>query len=124
MTAMPTILIVDDDAAVRGILLDLLSESYECNTASMAEQALQYLEIEDYDVVLTDLAMPGLTGIELLKQVKVKDLNTPVILISGKAREEDHESLMKLGAFAYLTKPFSLDEIESVVQRAVAQNGR
>ena len=124
MTPMPTILIVDDDAAVRGILLDLLSENYECNTASTAEQALQYLEIEDYDVVLTDLAMPGLTGIELLKRVKVKELNTPVILISGKAQEEDHESLMKLGAFAYLKKPFSLDEIESAVQRAVAQNGR
>jgi len=123
MAAMPTILIVDDDAAVRGILLDLLSENYECNTASTAEQALQYLEMEDYDVVLTDLAMPGLTGIELLKRVKLKDLNTPVILISGKTQEEDHESWMQLGAFAYLTKPFSLDEIESVVQRAVAQNG-
>jgi DNA-binding NtrC family response regulator len=124
MTAMPTILIVDDDAAVRGILLDLLSENYECNTASTAEQALQYLEIEDYDVVLTDLAMPGLTGVELLKRVKLKDLNTPVILISGKTQEENAESLMELGAFAYLTKPFSLDEIESVVQRAVAQDGR
>jgi len=124
MTAMPTILIVDDDAAVRGILLDLLSENYECNTASTAEQALQYLEIEDYDVVLTDLAMPGLTGVELLKRVKLKDSNTPVILISGKMQEEDQESLMNLGAFAYFTKPFSLDEIESVVQRAVAQDGR
>jgi len=124
MTAMPTILIVDDDAAVRGILLDLLSENYECNTASTAEQALQYLEIEDYDVVLTDLAMPGLTGVELLKRVKLNDSNTPVILISGKMQEEDQESLMNLGAFAYFTKPFSLDEIESVVQRAVAQDGR
>jgi len=119
---MPTILIVDDDAAVRGMLLDLLSENYECNTASTAEQALQYLEIENYDVVLTDLAMPGLTGIELLKRIKLKDLSTPVILISGKPQEEDHESLMQLGAFAYLTQPFALDEIESVVQRAVAQN--
>jgi len=119
---MPTILIVDDDASVRGILFDLLSENYECNTASTAEQALQYLEIETYDVVLTDLAMPGLTGVELLKRVQLKDLDTPVILISGKAREEDHESLMNLGAFAYISKPFQLDEIESVVQRAVAQN--
>jgi DNA-binding NtrC family response regulator len=124
MTAMPTILIVDDDAVVRGILMDLLSENYECNTASTAEQALQYLEIEEYDAVLTDLAMPGLTGVELLKRVQLKDLNTPVILISGKAQEEVQASLMELGAFAYLTKPFSLDEIESVVQGAVAQNGR
>src|SRR5207247_4436335 len=120
---MPTILIVDDDAAVREILVDLLSENYECNTASTAEQAIQYLEMETYDAVLTDLAMPGLTGVEILKRVRLKDLNTPVIIISGKAQEEDNESLINLGAFAYLTKPFRLDEIEFIVQRAVAQSG-
>jgi len=119
---MPTILIVDDDAAVREILVDLLCENYECNTASTAEQALQYLEIENYDAVLTDLAMPGLTGVEILKRIRLKDLNTPVIIISGKPQEEDPQSLLNLGAFAYLTKPFRLDEIESVVQRAVAQH--
>ncbi len=119
---MPAVLIVDDDASVRGILFDLLSENHECNTASTAEQALQYLEIEDYDVVLTDLAMPGLTGVELLKRVQLKDLDTPVIIISGKASDEEQETLMKLGAFAYLMKPFQLDEIEQTVQRALTQN--
>ena len=116
---MPTILIVDDDAAIRGILFDVLSEKYDCNTASTAEQALQYLEIENYDAVLTDIAMPGLTGIELLKRVQLKDLDTPVILISGKGNEQDQESLIRLGAFAYITKPFSLDEIEQTVERAI-----
>ena len=116
---MPTILIVDDDDAIRGILFDVLSEKYDCNTASTAEQALQYLEIENYDAVLTDIAMPGLTGIELLKRVQLKDLDTPVILISGKGNEQDQESLIRLGAFAYITKPFSLDEIEQTVERAI-----
>lgn len=119
---MPTILIVDDDAAVRGILYDLLSEKYECNTASMAEEALQYLEVEKYDAILTDLAMPGLTGVELLKRVQQTDLETPVILISGRGTEQDPEDLIELGAFAYVTKPFNLDEIEEVVERAVGQN--
>ena len=120
MAVMANILIVDDDDAVRGILLDLLSDRYECNTASTAEEAFQYLEMEDYDAVLTDIAMPGLTGVELMKRIQLKDLATPVILISGKNDEQDSESLMKLGAFAYLHKPFSLDEIEYVVDRAVA----
>ena len=117
---MPTLLIVDDDAAIRGILYDLLSDSYECHTASMAEEAFQYLEVEHYDAIITDIAMPGLTGVELLKRVQLRDESTPVILISGKGTEHDRRSLLDLGAFAYVTKPFNLDEFEQVVQRAVA----
>ena len=121
---MANVLIVDDDDAVRGILLDLLSDRYQCNTASTAEEAFQYLEIENYDAVLTDIAMPGLTGVELMKRVQLKDLDTPVILITGKNDEQDSEALIKLGAFAYLNKPFSLDEIEYLVDRAVSsRNG-
>jgi len=124
MPSMANVLIVDDDDAVRGILLDLLSDRYQCNTASTAEEAFQYLEIENYDAVLTDIAMPGLTGVELMKRVQLKDLDTPVILISGKNDEQDSEALIKLGAFAYLSKPFSLDEIEYIVGRAVgSRNG-
>ena len=118
---MPTILIVDDDATIRGILFDLLSETYECNTASRAEEALQYLDVEDYDAVLTDIAMPGLSGIELLTRIQDRGLATPVILISGKGGEADGRMLLSLGAFAYIPKPFNLVEIEQVVERAVAQ---
>jgi DNA-binding NtrC family response regulator len=117
---MPTLLIVDDDAAIRGMLYDLLREQYECNTASSAEEAFQFLEVEHYDAIITDIAMPGLTGVELLKRVQLRDENTPVILISGKGNEQDPKSLIALGAFAYLSKPFDLAEIEQVVERAVA----
>lgn len=119
MGRMANILIVDDDDAVRAILLDLLSEQYLCNTASTAEEAFQYLEIENYDAVVTDIAMPGLTGIELLKRIQLKDLQTPVILISGKNGEQDPIALQQLGAFAFVSKPFALDEIEYLVARAV-----
>jgi DNA-binding NtrC family response regulator len=119
---MANILIVDDDDAVRGILLDLLSERYECKTASTAEEAFQYLEIENYAAVLTDISMPGLTGADLLKRIQLKDLDTPVILISGKDDEQDREALMKLGAFAYMHKPFRLEEIEYIVERAVGSD--
>jgi two-component system response regulator AtoC len=117
---MPTLLIVDDDAAIRGMLYDLLSGKYECNTASSAEEAFQYLEVQHYDAILTDIAMPGVTGVELLKRVQLRDEDTPVILISGKGSEQDNESLLALGAFAYVTKPFTLKEIERVVERALA----
>jgi DNA-binding NtrC family response regulator len=116
---MPTILIVDDDDAIRGMIFDLLSDRYECNTASMAEEALQYIEVESYDAILTDIAMPGLTGVELLQKIQETHPATPVILISGKGSEQDPEALMELGAFAYVTKPFNLDELEEVVERAV-----
>jgi DNA-binding NtrC family response regulator len=104
------------------MLFDLLSEKYDCNTASMAEEALQYIEVEKYDAILTDIAMPGLTGVELLKKIQEHDSATPVILISGKGSEQDPQALIDLGAFAYVTKPFSLDEIEDVVERAVQQS--
>src|SRR5712691_9325862 len=123
-TPMPTLLIVDDDAAIRGVLYDLFSDRYECHTASMAEEAFQYLEVEHYDAVLTDIAMPGLTGVELLKRVQLRDEDTPVILISGKGNEQDSKSLLALGAFAYVTKPFNLDEIERVVERALERKPR
>ena len=118
---MPTLLIVDDDDAIRGMLYDLLCEQYECNTASSADEAFQYLEVEHYDAIITDIAMPGITGVELLKRVQLRDEETPVILISGKSSEQDSKSLLALGAFAYVTKPFSLDEIEQVVQRALTR---
>jgi len=116
---MPTLLIVDDDDAIRGMLFDLLSDRYECSTASMAEEALQYVEVEKYDAILTDIAMPGLTGVELLKKIQENHSATPVILISGKGSEQDPQALIEMGAFAYVTKPFNLDEIEEVVERAV-----
>ena len=116
---MPTILIVDDDAVIRGMLYELFSEKYDCHTASTADEAFQYLEVENYDAILTDIAMPGLTGIELLKRVQLRDSETPVILISGKGNEQDPEQLVDLGAFAYVSKPFKLIEIEEVVAQAV-----
>jgi DNA-binding NtrC family response regulator len=118
---MLPILLVDDDDAVRGILFDLLSSEYECHTASTAEQAAQYLEVEQYGAVLTDIAMPGLNGVDLLRRVQQRSPSTPVILISGKGSEEDGEKLISMGAFAYVTKPFKVEEIERLVAQAVQQ---
>ena len=119
---MATLLIVDDDTLIRDTLHEFLSENHECHTADRAEQALSYLEVERYDAVITDVSMPGLTGREILMYVQNQHPTTPVIVISGKPDGADGKSLVEMGAFAYLTKPFQLDEIEEIVTRAIAQH--
>ncbi|MGH9968201.1 MAG: response regulator [Pyrinomonadaceae bacterium] len=116
---MATILIVDDDNRIRETLNELLAETHECHTADRAEQALAYLELQNYDAVLTDIAMPGLSGREILKCTQEHHPATPVIVISGDANEYAAKELIAMGAFAYLTKPFHLDEVEDTVNRAI-----
>lgn len=118
---MPRVLIVDDNAAVRGILYDLLAETFECVTAGSAEEALQRMEFECYEAIITDIGLPGESGIELLKRVRIQNLDTSVIFISGEESEEQTERLMSLGAFAFIKKPFDLAEVEEVIRRAITE---
>jgi two-component system response regulator AtoC len=119
---MATLLIVDDDSLIRDTLHELFSSSHECHTADRAEQALAYLDMETYDAVITDISMPGLSGREILKYIQAKHPATPVIVISGRPDEADGEGLTQMGAFAYFTKPFKLEEIEDAVVRAIARH--
>lgn len=119
---MATLLIVDDDALIRETLHELFSNDHECHSADRAEQALAYLDIENYDAVITDISMPGLSGREILKYVLAKQPSTPVIVISGKPDDPEGESIVRMGAFAYITKPFQLDDIEDAVTRAIARH--
>ena len=121
---MPLILVVDDDEAIRDTLYELLSEQYLCQTAETAEKALARLEVDSYDVVLTDISMPGLSGLELLGHVRQKYPETPVIVISGISDQEHAKGLIKLGAFDYLLKPFRLEIVEKSVKRAVEYRRR
>ncbi len=116
---MPRILVVDDDETIRDTLYELLSEDYLCLTAETGEKALARLEADDYDAVLTDISMPGLSGLELLGHVRQKFPHTPVIVISGIGDQEHARGLIKLGAFDFLLKPFSLDVVEKSVKRAI-----
>jgi DNA-binding NtrC family response regulator len=116
---MAEILIVDDDDVIRDTLYELLSETYVCQTAETAEKALARLKAGSYDVVLTDISMPGLSGLELLGQVLRHYPKTPVIVVSGISDQEHAEGLIKLGAFDYLLKPFRLEVVETSVKRAL-----
>lgn len=116
---MAAVLIVDDDEVVRDTLFDLFSEQHLCHAAPSVESALAFMDVESYDVVLTDISMPGLSGLELLGIVRQRQPDVPVIIISGIDDRAHAEGLIKLGAFDYILKPFRLEEVEASVGRAV-----
>ena len=116
---MAAILIVDDDDTIRDTLYELFSEEHLCHVANTAEKALSFLREQSYDVVLTDISMPGLSGVELLGTVRQRQPDTPVIIISGIGDETHAEGLKRLGAFDYILKPFTLDVVETSVARAL-----
>jgi DNA-binding NtrC family response regulator len=118
---MADVLIVDDDDVIRETLLELLEGNYQCQEASTAEEALRKLQAQRFDVVLTDISMPGLSGAELLQRARELYPETPVIIMSGLSDQEQAHSLMSLGAFDYLLKPFRLEVVEESVKRAVEQ---
>lgn len=116
---MASILVVDDEEAIRDILYETLASDHTCHAADAAETALEYLDTERYDVVLTDVSMPGLSGLELLGQIRQRQPDTPVIIISGISDLEFVRGLIQMGVFHYLMKPFRLEDIEQSVIRAV-----
>jgi two-component system, NtrC family, response regulator PilR len=119
---MAAILIVDDDDAVRDVLYDLFSDHHMCHAAATAEQALAFLRDQTYDTVLTDISMPGLSGVELLSILRREQPETPVVVISGIGDRTHAEGLIKLGAFDFILKPFRLESVEQSVARALDQS--
>jgi DNA-binding NtrC family response regulator len=118
---MATLLIVDDDEVIRSSLFELLSEEHLCHTAASAEEALKRLESQDYDLIITDVSMPGMSGEDLLGFIKVYTPRTPVIFISGATGRMGSEELLVKGGVDYLLKPFRLEEIEERVARALGR---
>lgn len=113
------ILIVDDEREITEILSDLLSEEYECKTANSAEDALERLAESDVHLVISDITMPGMSGLEMIPLVKRVSPNTVVVMISGMQTVESAIGALRLGAFDYLMKPFDLRQVEAVVKRAL-----
>jgi len=118
---MATLLLIDDDNVIRQMLDALFSSQHECHTADRAEQALEYLQLQKYDVVITDVSMPGLGGVEILQRIKAQHDGTPVIVISGRP-DQYKDAVLEMGAFAFLAKPFPLSAIEESVAKAIAES--
>ena len=118
-TASPRILIVDDEVEITEILADLLSEDYQCVRAGSAEQALSQLTDNQFQLVISDITMPGMSGLEMIPHVKELSPETVVVMISGMQTVESAIGALRLGAFDYLMKPFDLRQVEAVVKRAL-----
>jgi putative nucleotidyltransferase with HDIG domain len=118
-TVSPRILIVDDEVEITEILADLLSEDYECLKAGSAEDALVRLSEGQFQLVISDITMPGMSGLEMIPHVKQLSPETVVVMISGMQTVESAIGALRLGAFDYLMKPFDLRQVEAVVKRAL-----
>ena len=122
MPATPTILVVDDEEAVRRPLArNLVSAGYEVREASSADEALRMLSAADMDLLITDIRMPGMDGIELLRRAKVTSPDLEVIVVTAYATVETAVEAMKLGARDYLTTPFSREEVLLRVERVLRE---
>jgi putative nucleotidyltransferase with HDIG domain len=118
-TASPRILIVDDEVEITEILADLLSDDYKCLKAASAEQALDLLGQNQFQLVISDITMPGMSGLDMIPHVKQLSPDTVVVMISGMQTVESAIGALRLGAFDYLMKPFDLRQVEAVVKRAL-----
>jgi putative nucleotidyltransferase with HDIG domain len=118
-TVSPRILIVDDEVEITEILADLLSEEYECSRAGSAEEALSRLQESVFQLVISDITMPGMSGLDMIPHVKEISPDTVVVMISGMQTVESAIGALRLGAFDYLMKPFDLRQVEAVVKRAL-----
>lgn len=117
--AQPRLLIVDDEVEVRSVLRDLLGDAYQCAEAASAEEALLQLRGQDYELVISDITMSGMTGLEMITHVKVISPDTVIVMISGMQTIESAINALRLGAFDYLMKPFDLRQAEAAVARAL-----
>ncbi|MGV8995814.1 MAG: sigma-54-dependent transcriptional regulator [Parvibaculaceae bacterium] len=114
-----TVLIVDDEIKFAEVLSVAVSEfGYKVKTASDGEQALKLFEAEPVDVVITDLRMPGMGGSDLLKEIRRRAPDIPVIILTAYSSLKDAVSLAKEGAFDYLAKPVEIDELEATLRNA------
>src|SRR4030043_691866 len=113
------ILVADDDKNLRKVLANELSEEgFDVDEAESGDRAKELLEKDEYDVLILDLTMPGVGGMEVLKKVKDLELSTEVIILTGNATVPTAVEAMKLGAYDYLTKPFKMEELKAVIGKA------
>ncbi|MFH1538606.1 MAG: sigma-54 dependent transcriptional regulator, partial [bacterium] len=114
------VILVDDERRIlAGLRKALESMGYKVSGAISAEKGLELLESEVCDVMITDLVMPGMDGIELLREVKAARPDLPVIILTGRGTVETAVEAMKEGAFDYIAKPFNIDEVDLILKRAV-----
>ncbi len=120
MTYKALIHLIDDEPIIHDVLGQLLeTEGYQVEISSSGEEALKKFEEQKFDLVLLDLLMPGIDGLEVLKEIKKFDPEAPVIIITAYASVESALSAIKMGAYDYIQKPFKNDELLMTINRAL-----
>ena len=113
------ILVVDDEPEIRDVLCELLSSDYECAPASSAEDALTILRQSHFNLIISDIMMGSMSGLEMIPHVLAKSPETIVLMISGVQTIESAIKALRAGAFDYIMKPFDLRQVEVAVKRAL-----
>ena len=112
------VLIVDDEPGVRESLRMVLKEGYEPIAVGSSGEALESLAATSVDVVLLDIVMPGMDGMQLLEELRVRFPNLPIVMLTATKTVKTAVGAMKLGAFDYITKPFDVDELRVILDKA------
>jgi EAL domain-containing protein (putative c-di-GMP-specific phosphodiesterase class I) len=114
------VLLVDDEPELlRGVCRSLKMQGYSVTEARNGEEAVQHLSRRAFDVVVSDIVMPGMGGIQLLKEIRQHDLHVPVVLMTGAPAVSTAVQALEYGAFHYLTKPVDPESLDQIVQKAV-----
>jgi len=113
-------LVVDDEHVILSLISEALSSrGFTCVTASSGEQALAILAEASFDIMITDIQMPGMTGIELTKAVKKLYEDLPIIVVTGFVEEYSYDEVIEAGAADFIRKPFSILELETRMARII-----
>jgi len=118
-TKIKLLIIDDEDIVLKSCLRILKNDDYEIDTAYSGDEGLGRTKEKDYDIVITDLKMPGLSGMEVLATLRKNKPEVTVIIFTGYATVENAREALKMGAFDYIPKPFTNEELRTVVDNAV-----
>ena len=116
------LLIVDDEAAIRNVLHDFLSQTYDCEAVDSAEKALARLAEERFDLIVSDITMERMSGLEMVPHIRDLAPKTIIVMISGQQTIEYAIDAMRAGVFDYIVKPFDLRKVDAVVRRALGHH--
>jgi excisionase family DNA binding protein len=118
----PRVLVVDDEDGVRDMVARaLLQAQYDVDTANDGPSALDRLRATDYDLLITDLRMPGMDGLSVIREARRQDSDMPIVIITGASTEASAIEAINLGVCGYITKPFGAHRIVSVAARAMGE---
>jgi two-component system response regulator AtoC len=115
---MRRVLVVDDEPGVRESLRMVLKDGYETTAVASGPEALSALGAGAFDVILLDIVMPGMDGLQLLEEIRGRHASLPVVMLTATKTVKTAVGAMKLGAFDYITKPFDIDELRVVLDKA------